>query len=165
MKRRSFLARVVGAATPFAAGCLGSPGGGSGTPSETQQRSTPTASPTPTATATPTPSPTPTERPGPDVVVRLQQGHANPPFASISAGGTVEWVNEDPYPHRLTATEFHDGATEWDFGPVDLSEGDSITHTFEERGQYEYYGIREGQDTLCGAVTVSFALGEGLPCE
>lgn len=163
MNRRSFLARMTGTATPFVAGCLGSPGG-SGTPTERATPS-PTATPTRTPTSSPTATPTPTEQPGPDGVVRLQRRRANPAFIGIQAGGTVEWVNEDSFPHELTSAVFNDGAEEWEFGPHRLGSGESVTHTFEEPGQYEYYGIEEGRNRLCGAVTVDVALGRDLPCE
>lgn len=166
MDRRSFLTRVAGAATPFAAGCLGGPGAsGTPTPRETAR---PTATATATATSsasTPSATATPTEDPGPDAVVRLQRRHANPTFVGIQAGETVQWVNDDSFPHELKSTQFHDAAEDWEFGPHRLGSGESVSYTFEQRGQYEYYGILESQDVLCGAVTVGVALGEPLPCE
>lgn len=150
MDRRRFLTRVGVAASPFVAGCSGVPGIG-GVVDD--------------GPSTPTPTDTATEPSGPDRVVRVYSNGVSPTFVGIDVGDTVEWVNMDQFTHELAATKFNENAEDWEFGPHELDSGESVTRTFEAEGQYEYYGTREGEDSLCGAVTVEIALGNPLPCE
>lgn len=56
----------------------------------------------------------------------------SPATVTITAGETVEWVNEDAAQHTVTA---NDGS----FRSPNLSQGNTFSHKFEKAGTYAYY--------------------------
>jgi len=90
----------------------------------------------------------------------------HPVRTSVEAGTTVTWTNEDSYGHTVAAATLTDGATQWSFETGTLNNGDTATHTFDQKGVYEYYCTIHGKDTMCGAILVGGAsLDASLPCE
>lgn len=84
--------------------------------------------------------------------------------AEVETDMTVKWVNEDGFDHTVTSASFHEKAKSWSLDEQ-VSGGDSITHTFDETGVYEYYCTIHGKSRMCGAVLVGGAtLDEDLPC-
>lgn len=65
-----------------------------------------------------------------------------PVEVTISAGGTVTWINDDAV-HTITAGDFQSGQTGIDYPggfDSDLSmSGTTFEHTFEEPGEYPYF--------------------------
>ena len=126
---------------PLLAGCLGGGTGG-------QEQTTTTA----------------TTQSGPRMVVMEGSAYA-PLVAEVETGTTVEWTNEDGFAHTVTSTQFNDGAMTWS---IDERAGadETITHTFEESGAFEYYCTIHGESSMCGVVVVGGAQKAGsLPCE
>lgn len=100
-----------------------------------------------------------------DETVAMQNRAYRPQTLDVEAGATVGWTNDDGVGHTVTSAQFHDTAASWDLD-AQASPGDSVTHTFEEAGVYEYYCTIHGRETMCGAVLVGDAsLEESLPCE
>ncbi|MFC7135141.1 MULTISPECIES: cupredoxin domain-containing protein [Salinibaculum] len=97
--------------------------------------------------------------------IALQNTAFQPVRASVAPGTTVTWTNEDSFGHDVTATQFHDGAAEWSFA-MSVPAGESVTHTFESAGAYEYFCTIHGEASMCGVVLVGDAsLDASLPCE
>jgi len=149
MDRRAFLAAVTVAGGPFLTGCTeeGGTDGDAGTPTAT-----------PDATATP------------DVVGTIYaEGTEFAPLRAtdIPAGAAVAWENResDGGPdHTVTATTYHDTATEWDVD-VRLAPGERTVRVFEKSGVYQYYCRVHGRETMCGVVVVGDAqFDEVMPC-
>lgn len=64
----------------------------------------------------------------------------SPSRLTIKAGDTVTWTNEDFVQHTVTSgTGFSDPENGKEFGSYLLSQGGTFEHTFENRGEYEYY--------------------------
>lgn len=88
-----------------------------------------------------------------------------PKRLEIDPGTTVEWTNEDSYPHDVTAAQFHNKAESWDFAKQ-FPAGETVSRTFDSEGIYEYYCTIHGQGTMCGVVLVGdVSLSADLPCE
>lgn len=128
---------------------------------------------TPTATATDTQAETPTatESPTPTseaLVKATGDNEFNPTRVSIAPGGTVTWENTSSGTyddHTVTSAQFHDKAEQWSMDQQ-FSGGETVSHTFDAKGVYEYYCTIHGQDTMCGAVLVGdVSLEKDLPCE
>lgn len=63
--------------------------------------------------------------------VRINAVDYSPKSLTIEAGDTVVWINEDLFPHTVTA---EDGS----FDSGDIAGGKSWTHTFATRGDAPY---------------------------
>lgn len=88
-----------------------------------------------------------------------------PKVLEVDVGTTVEWTNEDSFPHDVVATQFNDGAASWDFDSGSISSGGSTSYTFDSEGVYEYFCSIHGEGTMCGVVLVGDASKAGdLPC-
>jgi len=101
------------------AGC-----GGSGSPATT-----------PTTPTTPTPTPTPTAS---ALTISMPRGATfqttaayAPNPATVSAGTTVTWVNNDTDPHTTTSS-----SNVWDSGT--MQPGASFSFTLQNRGTFQY---------------------------
>lgn len=140
-------------------------GGGSETATH-ESETDPSAPESPTSTLTPTSSPTAAATDTPETVTVTLDGIAFDPIRmKVPTGATVRWVNEDSFGHDVTAAEFHDAATSWDMA-TSLGADDSVSHTFDEPGVYEYVCTIHGESSMCGVVLVGGAtLGPSLPCE
>ncbi len=133
---------VLVAGSLLFAGCTGRRSGGGGSPAETAAEGT-----------------------SGDGRIVARDTAFRPLKAEVDAGATVEWVNEDGFAHTVTSARFRDGAASWDFGER-VAGGESLTHTFEESGVYEYYCTIHGERAMCGAVRVGGETLDGsLPCE
>jgi plastocyanin len=55
-----------------------------------------------------------------------------PAEVTVSAGDTVNWVNNDTVGHDVTADSFSSGE------PGAMENGDEFEHTFEEAGTFDY---------------------------
>jgi plastocyanin len=67
--------------------------------------------------------------PKPALVIHLTDFSFKPASATVSVGDTVQFVNEDPYPHTVTAAG---GA----FDSGNLDEHASWSYTFKKAGTY-----------------------------
>lgn len=117
------------------------------TPSLPAQTPAPTGSPvqttagTPTSAAQPTVQPTPTLQP---VSVKIKNFAFVPASITIPRGTTVTWTQEDSVPHTVTGTGFDSGS---------LSQGETFSYTFNERGTFNYAcSIHSG---MSGTITVT----------
>ena len=92
-------------------------------------------------------APTPGEPPATPLQIEVAiEGFAfKPATLNIPAGTTVIWYNNDSVIHTVTARD-----NSFDSGS--LLEGDTFSHTFEEKGIFEYYCIPHPYMT--GEVTV-----------
>lgn len=150
MNRRQFLTTTTAAAAvPLIAGCTGSGGsdGGGGDGGDGDVAKT-------------------VAMPGDGVATTVVM--KNTTFqtlkAEVAPGATVKWVNKDGVAHTVTSAQFHETATSWSFD-TEVSGGGSVSHTFEEKGVYEYYCTIHGKSTMCGAVLVGgTTLEKSLPC-
>ena len=98
---------------------------------------TPTPTPTPAATPTPTPIVSPTSAP----TTTPTTAHANvnisgfafvPQTLTVSVGTTVTWTNNDSASHTVTSNDnlFESGT---------LAKGATFSHTFEQKGTFNYH--------------------------
>jgi plastocyanin len=55
-----------------------------------------------------------------------------PAEATVSAGDTVTWMNDDSVDHDVTADSFSSG------DPGGMAPGDTFEHTFDEAGTFDY---------------------------
>jgi plastocyanin len=73
----------------------------------------------------------------------------DPEVIEVPVGTTVTWMNEGSHEHTVT---FRDDE------PVDFDEelgpGESVTHTFEQTGEFDYY-CRFHQPDMVGKVIVT----------
>ena len=69
---------------------------------------------------------------GETMTVSIKNFAFNPPNATVSAGTTVTWVNNDQVPHTATA---NDGA----FDSGTLQPGQSYSFKFDKAGTYAYH--------------------------
>jgi len=67
--------------------------------------------------------------PKPALVVHLSNFSFNPASATVKVGDTVQFVNDDPYPHTVTGG---DGS----FDSGNLDEHASWSYTFKKAGTY-----------------------------
>jgi plastocyanin len=95
----------------------------------------------------------------------------DPAEIQVAPGTTVEWVNVGGIGHSVTMYEdsIPDGATYWASGGFDSEEaarsnypdqgdvagGESVSHTFETLGEYEYMCIPHESAGMVGKVTVT----------
>ncbi|HEY82689.1 MAG TPA: cupredoxin family copper-binding protein [Dehalococcoidia bacterium] len=79
--------------------------------------------------STPSPAPAPAS---PATQVEISGFAFKPATITIAAGATITWVNKDSATHTVTA---RDG--QFDSGR--LSQGDTFSYTFTQRGTYQYY--------------------------
>lgn len=97
--------------------------------------------------------------------VTLESYAFDPVRVSVPVGGTVEWRNTDPDPHRVESTAFHDIAADWAFRAA-VPPGESVGRRFDRPGVFEYGCGIHGREGSCGVVLVgSVTLDEELPCE
>ena len=98
---------------------------------------TPIASPTPAATLTPTPIASPTLTP----ITTPTPAHDNvdisgfafvPSTLTVSVGTTVTWTNNDSVSHTVTSNDnlFESG---------NLAKGATFSHTFNQKGTFNYH--------------------------
>ncbi len=69
---------------------------------------------------------------GKTMTISIKNFAFNPPNATVAAGTTVTWVNDDQAPHTVTAD---DGA----FDSGTLQPGQSYSFTFDKAGTYAYH--------------------------
>jgi plastocyanin len=85
--------------------------------------------------------------------VELLEACPTPTIVRIDPGGSVTFVNKDPYAHNVIGVGFRWGH------PEELAQGDSFTATFEQAGIYPYAcWIHPG---MTGAVVVGDGTGAG----
>jgi plastocyanin len=86
-----------------------------------------------------------------EVIVRIPRGSSSltddaydPNPIEVNTGDTVTWVNDDRTPHTATSGSPESGSTGV-FGGTDDSpeimgpDGDTLSYTFDEAGEFEYY--------------------------
>ncbi|MFB6082040.1 MAG: plastocyanin/azurin family copper-binding protein [Halanaeroarchaeum sp.] len=89
----------------------------------------------------------------------------SPLKTTIAPGETVTWYNTDTEPHRVQSATFSELGTDWSYDSGSFVSGERVTHTFEERGAYEYVGANYGKAEMCGVVVVGdVAYDVVLPC-
>ncbi|TGC11505.1 hypothetical protein [Methanolobus halotolerans] len=66
------------------------------------------------------------------VVVYLDNFSFHPEYVVISEGDTVKWINNDSAASVIRGNSFQSPA---------LRKGDSFSHTFEDKGTYNYFLI------------------------
>lgn len=99
-----------------------------------------------------------------DTTIVLANTAFNPVQAEVDVGGTVEWVNNDGFDHDVTAAQFNDSATFWEFEQT-ISDGQRVLYTFDKPGVYEYYCTIHGREHMCGVVLVGDVTRDtSLPC-
>jgi plastocyanin len=101
------------------------------------------------------PTPTPTATALPTYTITFTQDLTIVPgtSATIPVGGSVTWVNADPYkPHTVMATDATDGA--WFGGETSatIPSGKSFVVTFPKAGMFEYTTVY--QPNTAGVITV-----------
>ncbi|MGK2929511.1 MAG: cupredoxin domain-containing protein [Acidimicrobiales bacterium] len=67
--------------------------------------------------------------------VEIERSRFAPEEVTVDAGGSVEFVNLDPFDHTVTAAE--DSGIEFDSGAVGQDE--TFEQVFEEAGTYDYF--------------------------
>ncbi len=72
--------------------------------------------------------------------ISIENFSFTPATATISAGTTVTWINNDSTAHDVTSTEGPgvDAATTSTFASGRLAQGDTFSFTFDEPGTYDY---------------------------
>ncbi len=89
----------------------------------------------------------------------------DPVVVEIDVGAAVEWVNNDPYEHDVTAAQLTDAGEDWSYSET-LAASSRTEQTFDSAGVYEYYCSIHGESSMCGAVVVGDAsLEQSLPCQ
>lgn len=79
----------------------------------------------------------------------------DPYRVSIDAGQAVRWTNETGEERTLRSNTNTDFSAEWDPAmDVELADGESHTHLFEESGVYTYHDAVRTWSLMCGAVAV-----------
>jgi plastocyanin len=74
----------------------------------------------------------PTGPTGDNLEVSIQGDAFSPPSVNVPKGTTVHWVNHDPMTHTVTSDT---GL----FDSKNMSEGSSFSHTFSEKGTFNYH--------------------------
>ena len=77
-------------------------------------------------------SPEPTAAPSPAAIVHAENFAYDPAELDIHVGDTVEFINDDPVGHTITADD-----TSFDSGNLDQHQ--TWTHTFTAAGTYTYF--------------------------
>lgn len=137
MRRRSFVHSSAGLLT-LTAGCIG---GGSEEPDESSRDIAEEES------------------------VEITDASFDPLVVNIAVGGSVTWKNTGDQPYTIDAYQYHTGSTAWNFSET-VDPGQSVSHTFDEEGRYDYTDFAQGEYSTCGRVRVGdVSEGESLPCE
>lgn len=102
---------------------------------------------TPATTADPALDPAATTDTGPVSIIDLT---FDPAVIEVPVGTTVEWSNDDPFDHTVTA---QDGT----FNSAIMGSGDRFEHTFDTEGSFEYFCAIH--PTMTGTVVVTPAEG------
>lgn len=132
----SSLLRVVAfsaAAAGLLAACGGDDSSTSSGPVGTAAESADTGDTTGTTAATETGGEASDEAGEPTVTI--ERSRFVPEDVTIAAGGSVEWVNLDPFAHTVTARD--DSAMDFDSG--ELAQDETFTQTFDEPGTFRYF--------------------------
>lgn len=83
----------------------------------------------------------------------------------INVGETVTWENVGSFPHTITSATFHRRAADWGID-TELTNGETMSYTFDRDGLYEYYCSSHGEANECGAVLVGdVSEVDDLPCD
>lgn len=150
MERRDYLKAVGAASAPLVAGCTGGGDGNGGT--------------TATSAAATTETTTATTDDGEEQITMIDTAYS-PLEASVEPGTTVVWSNADAFGHDVASAQFSDSAASWDLQTGIVQQGETVSHTFEEPGVYEYYCTIHSRQIMCGVVVVGDASYDGsLPC-
>lgn len=97
--------------------------------------------------------------------VEIGDASFDPLVAHVAPGGSVTWENTDDEAYTLDAYQFHTGSTGWSFSET-VEPGETVSHTFEEEGRFDYTDFARGEFTTCGRVRVgNVSEGKDLPCE
>lgn len=100
-----------------------------------------------------------------EATVEISDGAFDPLHVEIAPGGTVTWENGGDESYRIDSFQFHAGSAGWDFNKT-VEPGESVSHTFQEEGRYDFTDQNHGQFSMCGRVKVGdVEEGESLPCE
>lgn len=100
-----------------------------------------------------------------EVTIEIADASFDPLIVHIAPGGTVTWENTDDEEYSIDAFQFHTGSTSWDFSET-VEAGESVSHTFEEEGRFDFTDFARGEYQMCGRVRVGNASeGNSLPCE
>jgi plastocyanin len=138
----------------------------SATPTQTPP-ATPSQTPSATPAQTPSATPSPTATPQQNATVVAEGTSFKPLRVSVATGGTVVWDNQSSGvydSHTVTSAQFHEAAASWSFDET-FEGGETLSHTFDSAGVYEYTCTIHGKGSMCGAVLVGGAtLEAGLPC-
>lgn len=100
-----------------------------------------------------------------EATVEIVDGAFDPMTVHVATGGTVTWENTGEEPHEIAWDQFQAGSSSWQF-EESLEPGDSVTHTFESEGRYDFIDSQAGRFDMCGRIRVGGAdEGDSLPCE
>lgn len=70
-----------------------------------------------------------------DGEVQIERSRFDPLEVTIAAGGSVEFVNNDPFDHTVTSAK--DSSPSYDSGP--FGQDETFTQTYDEAGSYAYF--------------------------
>lgn len=70
-----------------------------------------------------------------DGSVQIERSRFDPLEVTIAAGGSVEFVNNDPFDHTVTSAK--DSSPSYDSGP--FGQDETFTQTYDEAGSYDYF--------------------------
>lgn len=171
LDRRALLRTGAAALAAGLAGCTGTGGDGTdsptaeptseptGTATATSSAETPTATETPGETATPTETATATPAVDPDQTVTVGPDgdfSFEPKSFTVATGDTVQWV-WDSGGHNVRPGEIPSDST-WDGTPggggTTYAEGYTYHYTFEVAGSYGYYCAPHRSLGMTGSFTV-----------
>lgn len=97
--------------------------------------------------------------------INVNDGTFNPPRKELEPGTEVTWRNRGLREHTITSTQFHQRAVDWALEKT-LDTDETVSHTFQESGLYEYYCEHHGEANECGVVVVGDAEPPDLlPCD
>lgn len=135
MRRRTFISAVVGMST--LGGCFG--GGGDDTPTEDRDLAD-------------------------EVTIEISNDSFDPSVVEIKKGGTVTWENTGNSTYRVDWDQFQANSESWEIKAV-LDPGETVSHTFNESGRYDFTDLTIGKYNICGRIYVgNVDEGGGLPC-
>ncbi len=98
-------------------------------------------------------------------VVEIMNHAFDPVRKTAQPGTTVTWENVGTADHARRTVQFHGVAVDWAFRTQTLRPHDTVVYAFDEKGIYEYYSQRQGED-MCGVVFVGdVSLPDLLTCE
>lgn len=97
--------------------------------------------------------------------ITVADGAFTPLTVHVGVGGTVTWGNAGDEAYQIDSYQFHSDSTSWQFR-APLEPGESVTHTFEDEGRFDFTDQSYGQFSICGRVVVGHVdEGSRLPCE